>query len=174
MLALGEALLGLYCSDLDARTVSIERVAPLALRSLLARAAMPRVRVLSVWGGFALARLRAQPHARDARHVAASCAAKLKREQLAHGKPHGELLEAGLAIADGRFDCALSLMRHAIECFGQLDMSAYAAATRRRLGQLQGGDDGRALCAMGDAVMREIAKNVEAMTEMLCPGCRIR
>lgn len=49
----------------------------------------------------------------------------------------------------------------------------FAAAARRRLGELIGGDEGRALLAEGDAVMRaQRVVNLDAVTEMLCAGCR--
>jgi hypothetical protein len=52
-------------------------------------------------------------------------------------------------------------------------MRLYAAAARRRLGELIGGDEGKGLIAAGDAVMRaERIEDLDAVTEMLCAGCR--
>ena len=49
-----------------------------------------------------------------------------------------------------------------------------AASARRRLGQLLGGDEGTALLAAGDAFMRaQGVKNLEALTEVSCPGLRL-
>jgi hypothetical protein len=49
----------------------------------------------------------------------------------------------------------------------------HAAAARRRLGELLGGDEGKSLLAEGDAVMRaQRIVNLDAVTEMLCAGCR--
>ena len=48
----------------------------------------------------------------------------------------------------------------------------HAAAAQRRLAQLQGAR-GAPLLVEAEAVMRvEGVKNLEAMTEFLCPGCR--
>lgn len=57
--------------------------------------------------------------------------------------------------------------------FEENDMALYAAAARRRLGELIGGDEGKALLAQGDAMMRaQRVKNPDAITEMLCAECR--
>jgi hypothetical protein len=49
----------------------------------------------------------------------------------------------------------------------------HAAAARRRLGELIGGDEGQALLAQGDAVMcAQRVGNLDAITEMPCAGCR--
>jgi hypothetical protein len=170
-LAMGEALHGLYRREPEASYVSFEQQTPAFQRSLLSRAAMPRTRFISIRGGSALAALRNRPGAFEARRIVEICAAKLRRESLAHGEPHAELLEAGLAIIDGRRERAALLLHHAMQRFERCDMRAYAAATRRRLGQLQGGEHGRALESAADDVLRGAAKNLEAMTEMLCPGC---
>jgi hypothetical protein len=81
------------------------------------------------------------------------------------------LLEAGLAIIDGRRVRAALLLHHALQRFERCEMRAYAAAIRPRLGQLQGGEHGQALESAADDVLRGAVKTVEAMTEMLCPGC---
>jgi hypothetical protein len=48
----------------------------------------------------------------------------------------------------------------------------FAAAARRRLGQLLGGTEGASLAESAEAFMRARGvSNLEAMTELLCPGC---
>ena len=50
-------------------------------------------------------------------------------------------------------------------------MLLYAAAARRRLGEMLGGDEGRALVETADAWMRsETIVNPERMTEVFAPG----
>jgi eukaryotic-like serine/threonine-protein kinase len=51
------------------------------------------------------------------------------------------------------------------------DMALYAAATRRRRGQLIGGTEGRTLIETADTWMaRQNIRNRERMTAMLAPG----
>ncbi|HET7543441.1 MAG TPA: hypothetical protein VFK05_26390, partial [Polyangiaceae bacterium] len=81
-------------------------------------------------------------------------------------------LEAVLALEHGdRAACRNALARAAgiLEAAG---IAMFAAATRRRLGQLIGGADGDVLIAAADAAMRaEEVENIEAMTHLNCPGC---
>jgi hypothetical protein len=144
-------------------------------RSAVGHSAVLRVFVHAVRGGFALALLRTSPGASELRHVARRCLQALQRERLPHAAPSAQTIDAGLALAEGRDDDALPLLRAAVQGFDRREMKAYAAAARRRLGQLVGGDEGTALVAEGDAILRrEGVKNLEAMTEMLVPGCRSR
>ena len=72
---------------------------------------------------------------------------------------------------DGHVDRAVSLLPEAISGFDAADMALYAAASRRCLGTLLGGDEGRALVQTSDAWMTsESIKNPARMTAMLAPG----
>jgi hypothetical protein len=51
------------------------------------------------------------------------------------------------------------------------DIDLYAAATRRRLGEIIGGERGRQLISEADTWMhKQEIKNPAAMTRMLAPG----
>jgi hypothetical protein len=68
-------------------------------------------------------------------------------------------------------DHAISLLREAISGFDAADRALYAAASRRCLGILLGGDEGRDLVRAADAWMTsESIKNPARMTAMLAPG----
>ena len=64
-------------------------------------------------------------------------------------------------------------LRRAGDGFDAAGMGLYAAAARRRLGELLGGDEGQTLVARADAWMRlQRIENPPRMTEMLAPGFR--
>jgi tetratricopeptide (TPR) repeat protein len=93
-----------------------------------------------------------------------------------HGstKARGQALafEAVLAFERGARDEGVELLRGALGAFVRAEMCMYAAACERRLGVLVGGDEGRELRARGEAFMqRQEVKDIEATTELYCPGC---
>jgi hypothetical protein len=55
------------------------------------------------------------------------------------------LLRAGLAVLHGDLDAAVAGYRDAADCFAAVDMVMHASVARWRLGELLGGDEGRAL-----------------------------
>jgi hypothetical protein len=62
-------------------------------------------------------------------------------------------------------------MRVAAEQLDAIEMRLYAAAARRRLGQLLGGDEGRGMIVQADVWMTgQGIKNPARMTAMLVPG----
>jgi hypothetical protein len=62
-------------------------------------------------------------------------------------------------------------LRAAADAMDESGSRMHAAATRRRLGQLQG-PRGTELLARSERLMAEEGiQNIEAMTECLCPGC---
>src|SRR5439155_14949880 len=77
------------------------------------------------------------------------------------------LLRAGCAAAVGDNRDALGLLRSAVDQLDAADLRLFAAAARRRLGHLLGGDEGRTLAAAGDTVMTsEEIKDPGRMTNM--------
>jgi len=60
-------------------------------------------------------------------------------------RPVSLLISAGLAVLGGDLDAAAAGYRSAVLGFDAVDMMAHAAVARWRLGELVGGDEGRAL-----------------------------
>ncbi len=107
-----------------------------------------------------------------ARAVAREDARVLRRTRMRYAPGWAALIEAGLALADGRRETAAQQLRFALDLLDQSELAIYAAAARRRLGGLLGGDEGAQLLVQGDAAMHaQGVQNLEAMTEMLVPGC---
>lgn len=81
------------------------------------------------------------------------------------------LLRAGVASVRDDAAAACGHLRQALAGFERCNMQLFAAATRRRLGEQLGGDEGRALVAFANAWMAaQHVKNPDRMTAMLAPG----
>jgi eukaryotic-like serine/threonine-protein kinase len=82
--------------------------------------------------------------------------------------------EAALALHRGQPEAAVEHLRQAVAIHDEDQTAMYAAGARRRLGQLLAGDEGAALVAQAEAFMRsQSVKNIDAMTEVHCAGCRV-
>jgi hypothetical protein len=81
------------------------------------------------------------------------------------------LLRAGVASLRGDDVSAAARLGEAIAGFDAVGIVHFAAAARRRLGELLGGDEGRALIARSDAWMAaQPVKGPARMTACLAPG----
>src|SRR5262249_32889779 len=95
---------------------------------------------------------RAQAQSRPLAAMARSSAGVLRKLGLPHALGWGALIEAGLALTERHPEVAAQRLRSAIASFDSTRLSMYSATTRRRLGQLIGGDEGHALSMAGEAV----------------------
>jgi len=83
------------------------------------------------------------------------------------------VLEASLALLRRQPDRAAERLRTATSRLDRAGLRMYAAAARRRLGQLLGSEEGAACLREGDATMaQERVVDLDSTTEMLAPGCR--
>lgn len=168
----GEVLCHLYRGQADRALPVLEESRVWLSRSLVRRAQLADMFTLQIQGMAALAALRAGGD-RDLIRVVRDSAKRLTRNQLAVAAAVRAPLEAGLALHAGDLLLGARHLRSAIAAFDACETSMYAAAARRRLGELLGGDEGKALLAESDAVMRaQRIVNLDAVTEMLCAGCR--
>jgi hypothetical protein len=95
----------------------------------------------------------------------------IEREQMAWARPLGALIRASIAGLRGDKERAAELCAVAIAGFEAAQMRLYAAAARRRLGQLTAGAEGQQLVAAADAWMRQQhIKQPARITNMLAPG----
>ena len=85
------------------------------------------------------------------------------------------LLDLGcIAAARGDTEGAVSQFRRAIPLFVEHAMALEAALCKRALGELVGGDEGKALIAEGDAfLVRQRVKNADRMARCFVPRARI-
>jgi predicted Ser/Thr protein kinase len=94
----------------------------------------------------------------------------LRKSPLTYAHGWAAVLEAALAARAARPEQAAERLRAAIACLDAGGLRMYAAAARRRLGQVIGGDEGRASTAAGDGAMAaEGVVDLESTTDMLIP-----
>jgi serine/threonine protein kinase len=96
---------------------------------------------------------------------------RIERESTRWGSPLARLIRAGIAVWRGERPAAAGLLATAAQEFQDCEMALYAAATRRRCGELMAGEEGRALVAAADEWMSDQRiVNPARMTAMLIPG----
>jgi predicted Ser/Thr protein kinase len=172
VLLLGEALLHLYRGEPERAQALFDREWRAIDEGTLVHVQYAATFGLFTRGMTAIAMLRREPDRSQARHyraIADACTRRLARMSLRHAHAYRQLLTAGIAAYAGDDERAATSLRAALPIFDQLGMTMYAAATRRRLGELLGGDEGAAALARADAVFRARAiVNIEGMTELHC------
>ena len=83
------------------------------------------------------------------------------------------MFEGALAAQRGERSLALQALQRSLAHLEVDNLAMHAAAVRRRIGQMLGGERGRELVAAGDAFMlSQSVVNLEATTELQCPGYR--
>jgi serine/threonine protein kinase/tetratricopeptide (TPR) repeat protein len=103
--------------------------------------------------------------------IATRIARRIEREKMPWSDPFAALIRAAVATGRNEPERAASLLSDALAGFELADLALYAAASRRRLGQVLGGERGAELIAAADAWMRnQEIKNPVLMTRMLAPG----
>jgi serine/threonine protein kinase len=102
---------------------------------------------------------------------AEEAARTLEREKLPWANGLAGLLRAGVAVCRDERERASAILREALATFEATGMFLYAAAARRRLGELIGGDEGRRRIEQADAWMAEQKiRNPTRMTALYAPG----
>jgi serine/threonine protein kinase len=104
--------------------------------------------------------------------IASRLADQLAKEQMGWSNPMAAIIRAAIAKRRGEDAQAAALITQAIAGFEAADMALYAAAARRRLGELVGGDRGQELTVQADESMRkQQIKNPVAFANLLMPVC---
>jgi hypothetical protein len=166
----------LYAGDAAAALDAIAREWRPLTRSLLLQ--VQTVRILSR-GGFARAALALASTGMGDRAtclaVAKGHVRELEAERCAWADPIAALVRAGIAMtAANDAGTARRELELAVRGFGEVDMALYAAAARRCLGVVLGGDAGRAEVEAANAWMEgQGIVSPERMTAMLAPGLRL-
>lgn len=166
-----QALLSLFSGDGQGACHAVTSQWPAMVRSLQTQNQQTRVMLRDVRARGALA-AAASSFERD-RNIARaeSDLRAIERERAGWTDAYAHRIRAGLRIVRGDVESATAALRASIPGLEAAGMSLQGAAVRRRLGQLIGGDEGRAMTATGDAMMRdaEIA-DPEAVTRMYVAG----
>jgi serine/threonine protein kinase/tetratricopeptide (TPR) repeat protein len=152
----GGSRYAMYAGNPGVAWEQIQRTWPALVKAHILRAQFHRVPMTLLRGNVAIAAATARQGGdpRELLRAAEKDAVRLEKEGTRCAVPSAALLRACLAAARGRPDEALGLLDAAAQGFDAAEMALHAACARRRKGQLLGGDEGRALIAAADDILR--------------------
>ncbi len=174
----GELETDIYCGETLRAWCNLQDQWPSITRSLLLRVQTIRLFALHLRARITLA-LACSDQDRSGSHIDArqrlnrivADIQRIEREKMRWGDGLAHLLRAGMAGYQGDRVNGERFLSEAITCLESVNMNLYAAAARRRLGQLIGGDQGRSLMAEADAWMTaQGIRNPARMTAVYAPG----
>jgi hypothetical protein len=146
----GQMLIDLYKGDGPGAWQRMATTWPVLEKSLLLKIQHVYIDALQYNGRAALAAARQGEPAGPLLKHAERTARTLDRQRLPWADAFAAHLRAGIASIRGDEAASVALLRRAIEGFDQGGLNLYAATSRRVLGRLVGGDEGRALIARCD------------------------
>ena len=168
---MGHLQIDLYSGDGAAAWQRISAEWPALKRSLFLRVQTVRIFMLDLRARSALA---AAAHAAERKLLlrwAERDARRLERERMPWADALARLIRAGVAAAQLDRSTALALVNAATAGFEAAHMGLFAAAARRRQGELLGGAEGRPLIDQADAwMMRQLIDNPRRMAALHAPG----
>jgi serine/threonine protein kinase len=168
---MGRIQIALYRGDGAAAWRIISREWQDLKRSLFLRVQTVRLFMRDLRARSALAAAREAADPRPLLRAARRDARRIEREHLPWSQPLAERIGAALAAAGGDEFEAAELLKRAAAGFEAADMGLFAAAARRRQGQILGGEQGSSLIAQADGWMeRQQIGNPRRMTAMYMPG----
>ncbi len=165
------AQIELYTGDAEVAWKHIQGQWKALEQSMLLRIQVLRIEAMHLQARSALATAAVSNDKKHRLKVAGNMAQRIAREKIAWGLPFATLVRAGIAHQEGESSKAVNLLSEAVDNFDLADVDLYAAATRRRLGEIIGSERGRQLIDEADTWMRkQEIKNPAAMARMLAPG----
>ena len=164
------AQIELYTGDYEVAWRHIEgQIKPLE-KSMLLRIQGLRIEARFLRARLALASAAGEKRKRRLR-IAEDLANRIANEHMPWANPLALLIQAGLAHRRRDDARAVGLISQAIEGFEASDMALYAAAARRRLGEITRGDRGLELVRQADDWMsKQQIKNPAAVANLMAPG----
>jgi serine/threonine protein kinase/tetratricopeptide (TPR) repeat protein len=161
------AQIELYTGDTEVAWRHVDTQMKALERSMLLRIQGLRIEAMYLRARLALASAAGSERERRLL-IAEQLADRLAKEQMDWSTPMAAVTRAGLAKRRGDNTKAEVLTSQAIEGFEAADMTLYAAAARRRLGEIVGGDRGAELLNQADELMRKRQiKNPVAFANLL-------
>jgi hypothetical protein len=166
-----ELWIDLYMGQGTAAQKRITDQWPTLKRSLTLRMAVFRISMHHLRACSALAAATTAPNPKPLLRAAERDAWRLEGENVKWATTFAQLLRAGVAARRGNFETAVTLMSSAERHLRDLEMGLWAAAARRRVGELTGGKEGLALIEGADNLMTTYGvRNPKRMADLLVPG----
>jgi hypothetical protein len=142
-------------------------------KAMLLRIQMIRIEAMILRARCALgAATTCSPSDRKQRQRQAEVIARsVLKERMSWSTPLAHTIQAALAFQVGDRDVAAEKLRVAGTGFSSAGMVAHAMATKRRLGEVVGGDEGRELMTTADSWFeKQGGRRPDCLTEVLAPG----
>jgi tetratricopeptide (TPR) repeat protein len=163
----------LYRGDARLAWTLLDESWPALQPTMLLRAQVVRVEAAYLRGRCAIAMASAGADARTFLRIALECARRIAGEDMFWSDPIARLLEACAAHLRRDDELSAARLAEAIDGFDRAGMQLYAAAARRRLADLAGGEKAHdARRRFDEWAARQRVVNPGAMTRMMAPGCR--
>jgi hypothetical protein len=161
----------LYRGDIPAAHNLVATIWPWYERSMLLRFQISRIMMYEARARCALAAAADSPSPEPFLRSAERDARRLEREKRPWSSAYAHFIRAGVAVRRGDVLKAEGLFMKAATSFDSVDMNLNAAVTRRRLGELIGGDRGRSLIEEADRWMAvQQIQNPARWAAMYAPG----
>jgi serine/threonine protein kinase len=161
----------LYRGEIAAVCKLVATAWPFLKRSMLLRMQITRIQWLEFRARCALAAAVHSPNPAPLLRAAECDARRLDRERRPWASAYAQFIRGGIALRRGDAAKAEELLTKAAASFEAVDMNLCAAVTRRRLGELMGGDRGRALVEEADRwMMMQQIQNPAQWAAMYSPG----
>ncbi|HEY7956763.1 MAG TPA: AAA family ATPase [Polyangia bacterium] len=167
--------LAIYRGEPERAQALVEAARRPLSRSMLERAPSNKLLLASTLGRLAIACGAQAPSGSAVRRQAAAearhQARELERSPQPAGRASSGLLRAGAAELDGDRHQAVAELRRTVAALDAIDTRLFAAAGRRRLGLLLGGDEGSAMIAAAEAwLSARGVENPARFAAMIAPG----
>jgi serine/threonine protein kinase/tetratricopeptide (TPR) repeat protein len=167
----GQVYIDLYQGDGEAAWRRVLKEWPAYKTSQLLRIQEIRVDALHMRSCSAVAAVASGADPGPLLRIAEGDARRLGREDVAWAQAHARFVRAGIARARGDLGGARANLEDATARYAAAGMHLCAAATRRRLGALLGGDAGRTVMAEADSWMQgQQIRNPKGMADLYAPG----
>jgi hypothetical protein len=161
----------LYRGAGDRAWDTLRRQWPLYQSSLLTRIQYNRVDMLQLRGRCAIAMALVADDPRPYLRGAAADARRLRCERSPFAAAMAAVIEGGVAGVRGQAEVARDRLAEATDLLEQIHMKLWASATRRRLGEWLGGNEGKSLINQANTWMvGQCIRDPARMTAMLIPG----
>ena len=172
---LSRSMIDLYEGDGRGAYARVMEQWPALASSMLLRVQSLKITALAIRANAALAAAasygRGSAEERDMLRSAEKGARDLAGERMAWSDALAAMVRAGVVLTRGDRSAAIALLESSVRGFDAADMGLHAAAARRRLGALVGGERGRETAALSDAFMAaQRIKEPARLTAMLAPA----
>jgi len=146
-------------------------------RAGLKSSLLVRVQFIRIWTAYlcGLGALAAASNDKRLLREAGREVSQLLSERVAWAKPFAVQIQAGIAWHKGEGEKAEKLLAAAASEFDDIGLAIYAAASRRRLGEIIGGQEGKQLVLESELAMKTMGvKNPESASRIFSPSLGAR